>query len=205
MGVREAKRAAMRARIMDICGELFRELGFDSTSIDDIVERCGISRQTFFNYFPGKDAVLGELGLRWLESQAVAPRAGADGAGHGGVLTGMRSAIAAQARAIEAEADFLRLVVTRSQIFGAPQGRVSDQRREKIDNLFDAIAGVIALGQSNGEISANLNPRVAAETIVSTMFMAVRLWATDHWDDDVSLEARMMRAFDVIETGLRVR
>ncbi|MEQ9661978.1 MAG: TetR family transcriptional regulator [Parasphingopyxis sp.] len=195
----------MRAQILDVCGELFRERGFDATSIDDIVNRCGISRQTLFNYFPGKDAVLGELGLRWLEEQAVAPRAGAERAGQGGVLAGMRSAIAAQARAIEADSDFLRLVVTRSQIFGAPQDRVSDRRRVKIDNLFDAVAGVVALGQSSGEVAEDIDPRIAAETIVSTMFMAVRLWATDHWNDDVTLEARMMRALDVIETGLRVR
>lgn len=37
--------------------ELFTEIGFDQTSIDDIAEAAGIARRTFFRYFPSKNAV----------------------------------------------------------------------------------------------------------------------------------------------------
>lgn len=65
MGLREQKKNETRERILAVCGRLFRERGFDETTIADIVETGGISRQTFFNYFPGKEAVLTELGLAW--------------------------------------------------------------------------------------------------------------------------------------------
>lgn len=38
--------------------ELFLEQGYDETSVDDIAKRSGISRATFFNYFPAKADVL---------------------------------------------------------------------------------------------------------------------------------------------------
>ena len=37
--------------------ELFRERGFDETSVDEIAEAAGIARRTFFRYFPSKNAV----------------------------------------------------------------------------------------------------------------------------------------------------
>jgi AcrR family transcriptional regulator len=38
--------------------ELFLERGYTGTSIDDIATRAGVSRATFFNYFPAKVDVL---------------------------------------------------------------------------------------------------------------------------------------------------
>ncbi|WP_241386392.1 mycofactocin system transcriptional regulator [Rhodococcus sp. CH91] len=35
--------------------ELFMDVGFDETSIDDIAEAAGIARRTFFRYFPSKN------------------------------------------------------------------------------------------------------------------------------------------------------
>lgn len=37
--------------------ELFRNRGFDETSVDEIAEAAGIARRTFFRYFPSKNAV----------------------------------------------------------------------------------------------------------------------------------------------------
>ena len=59
----------MRARILEVCGELFRTRGFDETTVDAIAARAEISRQTFFNYFPSKEAVLAEFGFAWLAPQ----------------------------------------------------------------------------------------------------------------------------------------
>ncbi len=67
----------MRASIIQAATELFTEQGYESTTIDDIVDRANYSRSTFFRHFGAKEDVLfGDLpehlvamieGLRELE------------------------------------------------------------------------------------------------------------------------------------------
>src|SRR5689334_1579110 len=63
-GLRERKKARLRQQIIETSIRLFRERGYESTRIDDIVEILEISQPTFFRYFPTKDAVLHDVGLR---------------------------------------------------------------------------------------------------------------------------------------------
>lgn len=58
---RERKKDETRARIFKAAVQLFREKGFEATTIDDITERADVAKATFFNYFPRKEAVLGFL------------------------------------------------------------------------------------------------------------------------------------------------
>ncbi len=58
MGLREEKKQATRAAIVETALELFRERGFCDTRIQDIADRLRISEATFFNYFRTKESVL---------------------------------------------------------------------------------------------------------------------------------------------------
>jgi AcrR family transcriptional regulator len=51
-------RSSSRAAIEDAAGELFLERGFGHTTIEQITQRAGVSRATFFNYFTAKSDVL---------------------------------------------------------------------------------------------------------------------------------------------------
>lgn len=58
---RERKKDETRDRIFKAAVGLFREKGFESTTIDEITERADVAKGTFFNYFPKKESVLGYL------------------------------------------------------------------------------------------------------------------------------------------------
>ncbi|CCQ47007.1 bacterial regulatory s, tetR family protein [Pseudarthrobacter siccitolerans] len=59
-GLRERKRAATRAGITAAARTLTAERGLNGYTVEEVCERTGISRRTFFNYFPTKeDAVIG--------------------------------------------------------------------------------------------------------------------------------------------------
>ncbi len=58
---RERKKDETHTRIFKAAVQLFREKGFEETTIDDITERADVAKGTFFNYFPKKEAVLGFL------------------------------------------------------------------------------------------------------------------------------------------------
>lgn len=46
---------------MSTAWKLFYEQGYEDTTIDEIVERSGTSKGSFYHYFPGKDALLSTL------------------------------------------------------------------------------------------------------------------------------------------------
>ena len=50
-----------KKKILSVCVRLFLEQGYKDTSISQIVEEAGVSRGSFQNLFPTKDAVLTEL------------------------------------------------------------------------------------------------------------------------------------------------
>lgn len=63
-----------RSRIVSAAWELFYEHGYDDTTVDDIVERSGTSKGSFYHYFAGKDALLSSLSTLFDEKyQALIP------------------------------------------------------------------------------------------------------------------------------------
>jgi len=52
----ETRRALLTAALA-----LFREKGYDATTVEEITGRADVAKGTFFNYFPSKEALLGEL------------------------------------------------------------------------------------------------------------------------------------------------
>lgn len=56
--LRERQRAAVRAEITLAAMELFLTHGFDETTADQIAEKAGVSRSSFFRHFPTKEDVV---------------------------------------------------------------------------------------------------------------------------------------------------
>ncbi|WP_329000792.1 TetR/AcrR family transcriptional regulator [Kribbella sp. NBC_00709] len=53
--------AELRERILSATRELLQERRFDGLSVADILTAAGVSRASFYFYFPSKQAVLGDL------------------------------------------------------------------------------------------------------------------------------------------------
>ena len=66
-----------RGRLEQAALDLFGERGFDQTTVEDIATRAGVTKRTFFRYFPDKREVLfgggGEFQLLFEDGLAGAP------------------------------------------------------------------------------------------------------------------------------------
>ena len=59
--LRERQRQHTRAEIVRVAFELFGEQGYEQVPVEAIAAAAGVSRATFFNYFPQKDLLLREI------------------------------------------------------------------------------------------------------------------------------------------------
>lgn len=70
-GLRERKRLATRAAIIEAARDLTTRHGLSGFTVEQLCEQVGISRRTLFNYFPSKeDAVLGQQGADFPDELA---------------------------------------------------------------------------------------------------------------------------------------
>ena len=52
--LQERKQQVVRSAIWDAAIDLFVEKGYDETTVDEVAERAGVSRRSFFRYFSSK-------------------------------------------------------------------------------------------------------------------------------------------------------
>ena len=50
-----------KGKIITAAWDLFYEQGYDDTTVEEIIEKSGTSKGSFYHYFEGKDALLGSL------------------------------------------------------------------------------------------------------------------------------------------------
>ncbi|MDO4264070.1 MAG: TetR/AcrR family transcriptional regulator [Deinococcus sp.] len=73
LSLRERQKERRRSEIYQAAIALFKECGFENTTASEIARASGVSRGTFFNYYPYKEAVLldyGSLVVEELEAEA---------------------------------------------------------------------------------------------------------------------------------------
>ncbi len=69
---RERKKLETRQGLLEAALVLFREKGYDETTVEEITEQADVAKGTFFNYFPSKEALLGELAVWQIEQLRAA-------------------------------------------------------------------------------------------------------------------------------------
>jgi MFS transporter, DHA2 family, multidrug resistance protein len=188
-GLRERKKAQTRATIQACALRLFREQGYDATTIEQIIAAANVSETTLFRYFPTKeDLVLGDdYDPLLIEAFRAQPA-------HLAPVPALRAAFAAtfaglteQQRAEQKE----RITLT----FTVPRLRAA-----MLDQLSQAMQLLArAMAERAGRRPDDFTVRTVAGAVVGAA-MAAGAAVTD--DPDADLPALIDQAIAHLEPGL---
>jgi AcrR family transcriptional regulator len=192
-GLRERKKARTRAAIREHALRLFREQGYEATTVDQIADAADVSPSTFFRYFPTKEDVVlqDDLDVLAIEAFEAQPTELSP-------VAAFRAA-AKSAFASFGEDELARLRETTALILAVPEVRA------KAMDEFTRTIGVIAeaVARRSGRDPDDFAVRNLAGAIVGVIMAAAMPWsdwADEHMGEDVV--GRIDAALAHLEAGL---
>ncbi len=153
MNASQRRAAAKRQQIVDAASELFLENGFAGSSMDAVVARAGVSKQTAYRYFPAKTELLAAV----LASELATARVFAGPPPAPRTLEEFRGVLVAIARRITSEMMQPRRIALLQLAFGEAF-RIPELREMIRDTLpgqfFGLMAVVLGQARTHGLIHA---------------------------------------------------
>jgi AcrR family transcriptional regulator len=188
-GLRERTKARTRAAIREHAFRLFREQGYDATTVEQIAGAAEVSPSTFFRYFPTKEDVVLQDGMdaRWAEAVLAQPPGLS-------ALAALRAAIStAFAGLPPGELALLRESASLAVSVPAVRARLLDE--------FGRTIGVIAAAAAQ---RAGRDPDDLAVRTLAGAVMGVVMTAWFATGDLEGMMAELDRGLALLETGLRL-
>jgi AcrR family transcriptional regulator len=162
---RQRRKLEVRSRIVDAARDLFRAQGFSATRVTEICERADVAEKTFFNHFPTKQGVLGDLATSAVEELLLSIEV----ARKTGRSTSERLEIFFRALADTMSAvgpPQKELVAAIVQVVHASGDTSADARK-----LHDAVGALVADGLAAGDVTTCHDPATLTEMIIGAYYV----------------------------------
>jgi AcrR family transcriptional regulator len=185
-GLRERKKARTRASLREHALRLFREQGYQATTVEQIAAAAEVSPSTFFRYFPTKEDVVlqDDMDTRMIEALE---RQSAGLSPLGAARAAVQEVFASYSAA---DLDVLSQTAALTMTVPEVRARALDEFARTINVVGEAMA------KRAGRPSDDLAVRVMAGAIVGVIMSITIPW--EGWSDRQTLED----AFQRIEQGL---
>jgi AcrR family transcriptional regulator len=196
-GLRERKKARTRASLREHALRLFREQGYQATTVEQIAAAAEVSASTFFRYFPTKeDLVLqDDMDGRMIEALERQPAS-----------LGPVAAVRTATREVFASYSAADLAVIQEST--ALQLTVPEIRARALDEFARTIKVVgAALAKRAGRDADDLAVRTTAGAIIGVIISITMPWETDGQFDPQNIEETFRtidQALAVLEAGLPI-
>ncbi len=171
-GRRERRKQALRQHIFEVATKLFRDRGFQATTVEQISEAADIAPATFFNHFQNKRAVLLEMTnmvvihLQGLLDQELERE------------TDTRSRLVGFARAAGADIGENH-GIARDVVLTMVQSETNAPEPPYLLRVHEPFADMLREGQERGEVRDDMSANFLAEMVVGMLNATVTGWLAD--------------------------
>ncbi|WP_342305521.1 TetR/AcrR family transcriptional regulator [Methanolobus sp. ZRKC5] len=198
MSLREKKKQETRNRIFDVSGKLFKEKGFENTTVGEITKEAGIAKGTFFNYFPTKESLLfyfkkqkEELIFNIVETQMSLDVPAKEKIMNFFVLL---------AENYEKDKELTRLLFFEHKRLTMASSQRSGKKEHGHQRFIDILCDFLKEGMQNGEIRNEIDLKIASESLNAIYFHSLMIWL--HSDNDDSFSRDISAKIDLLFEGI---
>jgi AcrR family transcriptional regulator len=165
---RQRKKIETRQRLMAAALDLFRDHGFEETTVEQITQAADVAKGTFFNYFETKEAILPAVAEWRLQRirEILSPQGEAPASPVARIKLILRSV---------AEDPITDPRLARHLIAATHQREPRPARA-----LSELLAEQAVLGQAAGEIRPDLDPVLVGGMIRALFFQQMLWWHCGH-------------------------
>jgi TetR/AcrR family transcriptional regulator, cholesterol catabolism regulator len=198
VGRRERKKRESEQRIRTTALQLFREKGYEATTVEEIAERADVSKGTFFNYFPRKDSLLEALAQDLVEEllDELGPVESWEGTAHDQLL-----------RVFMRIGDFVARDPELSKVMLIENLRRFWLRTEPDpmeEEFRDIMHYVLRRGVERGEVDGGAEVELSAKLVEAAYFTTMVDWMRRGAPGDVYRRELTLK-FEIIFRGLKPR
>lgn len=196
-GIREAQKAETRAKVVEAARSLFEERGYAEATIREIAKRAGVAPGSVFTTFESKAHLLQAIIFdRYDELFAVARNAAETPGTAVARLTAFSHACYRQ------ELGEIRLLAENIGASWTWPRDADDENRKRLAPLFAIIMNVLTDAVKSGEIRADVDKQLIADTIFSCYLRNFRKAIFDRHNAQ-QVAAYLSRQIELILNGVR--
>jgi TetR/AcrR family transcriptional regulator, cholesterol catabolism regulator len=192
-------------RIRDAALELFRQQGFERTTVEAIAERADVAKGTFFNYFRHKEALLTAIGEERIDhlARALGPVETWQGSGE----AKLRRLFVKLAQLVAADRELSKVMFfeqMRNLWLRSTDMRHLWERSQETPafrELRELVRTVLESAQGHGELRQDVDLDTVARLLESAYFAAVFHWLT-HNTSSRAFRSDLDVTLDVVFRGL---
>lgn len=170
IGRRERKAAVTRLKLFRCALQLFADRGFQNVTVEDITEAADVGKGTFFNYFKGKDHVLGVLAE--IQLGKVRQALDAAEAGKRSIRLVLQDFFNKICEEPGRSPDLARALLT-----AFLSSTIRDQLAQNIAEGRRMVGRIVELGQERGEVDPKLKNEQIALHLQQSFFGTMLLWS----------------------------
>ena len=180
MSLREKKKIETKNKIFAVSGKLFKEKGFENTTVDEITKEAGIAKGTFFNYFPTKEALLlyfgeqkDELIYNLIENETIKSIP---------TKEKIKNLLVFLAESYEKDKELTKLLIHEYRRYIGYSGLRLGDNKSRSHRLSKILHDLLEEGVKKREVKSHIEVKKAAEILTAVYVHSLMVWVNTDGD-----------------------
>ena len=198
MSLREKKKIETKNKIFEVSGRLFKDKGFENTTVDEITKEAGIAKGTFFNYFPTKEALLLYFGEK--KEELVYDLIENETMKNIPTKEKIKNILICLADSCENDKELTKLLILEHIRCMQHSCLGPDESKNSLHRLTKFVYGLLEEGVRNGDVKSSIDVKMAADIITGIHLYSLIVWLKS--ESEISFSNNISEKIDMLFEGI---